>query len=80
MKTTTITIAAFLMAFTAGAETLTSPDGKLTLDFGLTADGAPEYSLKFGDRTAIAPSRLGFELKKGGNLDKGFKVESVDTA
>ena len=80
MKTTAISIAALLIALAANGETLSSPDGKLTLDFGLTTDGTPEYSLKYADKTAIAPSRLGFELKKGGNLDKGFVVVSVDTA
>ncbi len=80
MKTTIISIAAFMVACTANAEMLRSPDGKLTLEFELTDDGTPEYTLKYGDRTAIAPSRLGFELKKGGNLDKGFEVVSVDTA
>lgn len=79
MKTTTISIAALMMALAANGETLHSPDGKLTLDFELTADGTPEYSLKYGDKTAIAPSRLGFDLRNVADLDKGFKLESVET-
>lgn len=80
MKKTILTIALALIGATATAETLTSPDGKLKLNVDLTADGVPQYSLHYGDRTVVAPSRLGFKLAKGGDLDKGFTIERCDTA
>ena len=80
MKTNIIALTAMVLSLSAGAETLKSPDGRLTLDFSLTGSGTPEYSLKYGDLTAVAPSRMGFEIKNAENLDKGFRILSVDTA
>jgi hypothetical protein len=44
-------------------QTLKSPDGNLTLSFGLTKDGTPTYSLDFGDKPVVLPSSLGYELR-----------------
>ena len=52
------------MALTASAERITSPDGRLTLDFGVDAKGRPTYSLMWADKTVIAPSHLGYQLKQ----------------
>ena len=70
---------AALMGLPSGAQSVTSPDGDLTLTFALTADGAPEYTLTYKGKEVIKPSRLGFKLKDGKNLDKGFEVASVTT-
>ena len=43
-------------------ETLTSPDGKLVLTFGLDGRGAPLYSLSYGEKPVILPSAMGFTL------------------
>lgn len=61
------------------AHTLTSPNGKMTMEFDLVEDGAPQYTLALDGKTIIAPSRLGFKLLKVGDLVDGFKVLSVDT-
>jgi len=45
------------------AVTMTSPDGHLTMAFGVTAKGEPVYSLKFADKDVILPSRMGYELR-----------------
>lgn len=44
--------------------TLTSPNKAFTLQFSVTADGRPTYSLEYKGKTVIAPSHLGFELKR----------------
>ncbi|MBO6168951.1 MAG: glycoside hydrolase family 97 protein [Bacteroidales bacterium] len=53
---------------------LTSPDGKLTLNFALTANGAPVYSLDFNGKRVVKPSKLGFELCDGTLLTEGFEL------
>ena len=77
--TTTIAVIS-LLSLPVSAETLKSPDGSVTLEFGLTSEGQPEYSLGYEGREVIKPSKLGFKLLKGGDLDKDFEIVSVDTA
>ena len=59
--------------------TLNSPNGKLTMTFAVV-DGTPTYSLSFGDKTVLRPSRLGFELTGGKDLTKGFAMKETQTA
>jgi alpha-glucosidase len=53
-------------------QTVSSPDGKISLVFNLTG-GTPSYAVKFKGRPAILPSALGFELKDGA-LKTGFSL------
>ena len=43
-------------------ETVTSPDGDITLTFEIESGGRPAYLCGFQGRQVIKPSRLGFEL------------------
>ena len=52
---------------------VTSPDGKLQVDFSLQ-EGRGYYSVSCGGRVVVARSLLGLVLKEGGNLDGGFRV------
>ena len=54
------------------SDTLSSPDGKLTLEAGLTAEGIPVYSLSREGKTVVLPSKLGYRLTDGKDLQKGF--------
>lgn len=45
-----------------GAETVTSPDGDITLTFEIQQGGYPAYCVDFKGRQVITPSRLGFDL------------------
>lgn len=49
-------------------QTLSSPDGSLTLTFGLREDGTPVYQLDRCGQPVILPSILGYELR--GDQDK----------
>ena len=66
-----IAAAAALTACTQ-AETFTeqavlkSPDGKLSMQFSLSDNGAPVYSLDYDEKNVILPSHLGYVLR--GNL------------
>ena len=62
-------------ALSMGAvETLNSPDGKLSVNFDLTADGTPTYNLVYNGKEVVATSRLGLELKKGKSLLTDFSL------
>ena len=78
-KPITIAAAFVLCALPAMAETLTSPDGQLTLDFSLTEKGQPQYALTYKGKQVVKPSRMGFTIKDKKNTDlaTGFEVESV---
>ena len=56
---------------------LTSPDGTLTLRFGLSGSGKPYYALQRGGEDVILPSALGFDLMDGTSLKEGFSVVGV---
>ncbi len=47
----------------SNVQTLQSPDGQLTMTFGLTSDGTPMYSLTYKGVEVIRPSRLGYEIR-----------------
>lgn len=63
-------------------QTLASPDGGLTMTFGIGENGAPTYALCHGEDVVIAPSTLGFELRgtvKATELDfKGTGITKID--
>lgn len=74
----------FLIPLTAGAafaanaaETQTSPDGRVQVEFALTQSGTPTYSVTFGGEQIIKPSEMGFRLKGTEDLDKGFRLDKV---
>ncbi len=61
-------------------ERLGSPDGKLELCVGLLADGTPAYSLSREGKAVVKTSRLGYRLKDGSDLQKGFSIAGTETA
>lgn len=85
---TAVTILAACTQKTASPQTgehiqsIQSPDGQLSMSFLMTEDGAPQYSLKYGEKDVILPSGLGYELR--GNLKaqkivvNPDKVEKLD--
>ncbi|MBO8482786.1 MAG: glycoside hydrolase family 97 protein [Bacteroidetes bacterium] len=52
----------------AGVQTLTSPDGNMSLKFTVTEKGEPCYWLDYKGKAAVLPSTLGLELR--GELSK----------
>lgn len=64
-------LASLLMAFgiSADAGDITSPNGQIKVNF--TLDGTvPTYSVTYQGKTIIKPSRLGYQLAKGGKDGK----------
>jgi hypothetical protein len=77
------------------AQTIQSPDGKLSLIFKIADEGIPTYKMMIGNQAVIKESRLGLKLKELyadtyinnepdnnksiPSLDKGFSVEKIDS-
>ena len=84
MKTLTIKMAFFLLALlistAAMAESITSPNGLLRLNFSVNAQGEPVYELSYKDKEVIKPSKLGLELKNDPGLMKGFTLTDAKTS
>ncbi len=63
------------------AQVLRSPGGKFTLDFVLSTNGSPTYSLAFKEKKVIKPSKLGLEIKNDKqSLLNGFDISNIDTS
>lgn len=64
MKRFFVSAATLCVALAAGAQTLTSPDGNLVMNFSVDGQGRPTYELSYKGQAVIRPSHLGLELKK----------------
>lgn len=62
----------------AAAVEVTSPDGniKVTVD---VPGGVPTYSMTFGDKNVVKPSKLGIELVDDTDLTDGFEITGIKT-
>lgn len=67
-------IGLFGIVLSAIAQKLTSPDGNLTMDFHLTADKTPVYSLTYKGKTVIKESRMGFLVRPSYDFSKNFHI------
>lgn len=79
MKKTIISSICLLLAVTAQASEVKSPNGEISVNFSLNGS-VPTYSVKFRDRDVVLPSRLGYELTDGNNLLDGFTVRGEETS
>lgn len=77
--TTIAGISLMILAVPATAETILSPDGNLKMDFTLSNDGQPTYSLTYKGREVLKPSRLGFTIKNAKDMKDNFEIVSTDT-
>lgn len=64
-----------LAAFVAvNAQTLTSPDGNLKMQFHLSDEGKPVYSLMYKEKEVINESKMGFQISPSIAFDRNFSV------
>lgn len=56
------------------AQTLTSPDGNLVMDFHLSADKTPVYSLEYKGKDVIKESKMGFQIRPSFDFSKNFRI------
>ena len=78
-KTICLALSASFMGLLAQAQestvqSVTSPDGNLTLRFELAEGGAPRYSLQYKGKDVVKPSGMGFRLKDGTALVDYFRL------
>ena len=88
MKKLLFSAIALALTLGAGAQTVTSPDGNVSVKFYLQ-DGRPTYEMTYKKKEVIRPSHLGLELAKDKhasnemneqNLMDGFTVKNTKTA
>lgn len=74
MKRLILLLVAALVALAtpAAAQTITSPNGNLSLTFSLSEQGEPTYAVDYKGQHVILPSRLGLDLKGTKDLTGGF--------
>ncbi len=77
MKAICTKLACFLLVLlvsgVAMAESITSPNGQLQLNFSVNAQGEPVYELSYKGKPVINPSKLGLELKNDPGLMNGSR-------
>lgn len=84
MKAICIKLTSFLlvlsMSSAAMAESITSPNGQLQLNFSVNSQGEPVYELFYKGKAVIKPSKLGLELKNDPGLMNGFTLADTQTS
>ena len=73
------TAAMFAFALVGMAQSVKSPNGELELNFSLDEQGRPTYTLALQGKTLIAPSHLGYQLKKPGKKPTYFEWTTPET-
>ena len=67
----------FLFAFgLTQAQTVSSPSGKIVLNFKLSASGQPTYAVNYKAKSVVVTSDLGIKLKDKTALDANFEIQS----
>ena len=84
MKAICIKLTCFLLVLSissaAMAESITSPNGQLQLNFSVNSQGEPVYELFYKGKAVIKPSKLGLELKNDPGLMNGFTLADTQTS
>ncbi|MFZ4620511.1 MAG: glycoside hydrolase family 97 protein [Bacteroidota bacterium] len=62
------------------AQTILSPNKKLSLSFTVGSDSVPRYQLSFGKKAVVLPSKLGLEVRNMQSFLSGFVVASVESS
>lgn len=76
MKTKLI-LSALLLPLSVAAQTVSSPNGNVSLSFSLADGGTPTYEMSYKGHPVVKPSRLGLELAKDKHATKGLRETSL---
>lgn len=66
------------LALGAKPVSVSSPNGALTMNFNLDKEGKLFYSLDRNGSAVLEPSRLGFRLADGADMDRGFSIKRTE--
>lgn len=73
---TTLLFSALLLPLSVAAQTVSSPNGAISVSFSLADGGRPTYEMTYKGRPVVKPSHLGLELAKDKHATKGFAETS----
>ena len=84
MRTIFVLLGLLAASVTVKAQTLTSPDGNFKMQFHLSDEGKPVYSLIYKEKEVIKESKMGFQITPSIAFDRNFsvvetKIDSCDT-
>lgn len=74
------TIALLGMAMVLQAQRVTSPSGKVAVQFSLSKIGEPTYQVDYKEKRVVCPSLLGLDLADQEDLLAGFEVIGSSTS
>lgn len=74
---TTLLFSALLLPLSVAAQTVSSPNGAISVSFSLADGGRPTYEMTYKRRPVVKPSHLGLELAKDKHATKGFAETSL---
>ncbi|MFN8690276.1 MAG: glycoside hydrolase family 97 N-terminal domain-containing protein, partial [Cyclobacteriaceae bacterium] len=80
MKPLLFVIALSCMATGTFAQSIQSPNGRLTVTFQLTPAGEPTYQLTIDGKPVAKPGKLGLSIQNLPPLTRDFKIEKSDTS
>lgn len=73
----TLLFSALLLPLSVAAQTVSSPNGAVSVSFSLADGGRPTYEMTYKGRPVVKPSHLGLELAKDKHATKGFAETSL---
>lgn len=73
-----IALSLLLLAGALNAQTIQSPSKEISVEFKLTADGKPSYSVTYKNKKIVNESLLGIALKDGEALDANFTIQNTE--
>ena len=74
MRTIFVLLGLLAASVTVNAQTLTSPDGNFKMQFHLSDEGKPVYSLIYKEKEVIKESKMGFQISPSIAFDRNFSV------
>ena len=74
---TTLLFSALLLPLSVAAQTVSSPNGAISVSFSLADGGRPTYEMTYKNKAVVKPSHLGLELAKDKHATKGFAETSL---
>ena len=75
-----LTLCLAMACMAVAAQTVTSPDGQIQVNFSLTASGQPTYGVTYKQEPVVLPSHLGFDLANAEDLLEGFVLKGQETS
>ena len=70
-------IGLLLLGIQVYSQTIQSPSKQITVNFSLSDNGKPSYTVSYKNKPVVLQSNLGIKLKEGGDLVSNFSIDSI---